>query len=90
MQFSVNHPVLYILAGLIVAVVLGGILGSLLKIEMRLDQMGERLQKRFAQGGSRLGEGFVTHGSIAQLYRHCGIDADSVAKRILEVIRHEN
>lgn len=44
----------------IVAVVLGGILGSLLKIEMRLDQMGERLQKRFAQGGSRLGEGFVT------------------------------
>ena len=44
----------------IVAVVLGGILGSLLKIEMRLDQMGERLQKRFSQGGSRLGEGFVT------------------------------
>ena len=37
-----------------------------------------------------LGDGFVTHGSISQLYRHCGIDADSVAKKILEVIRHEN
>lgn len=37
-----------------------------------------------------LGDGFVTHGSISQLYSHCGIDADSVAKKILEVIRHEN
>ena len=44
----------------IVAIVLGGIAGSLLKIEKRLDDMGERLQKRFSQGGSRVGEGFVT------------------------------
>ncbi|MBE5776715.1 MAG: DUF554 domain-containing protein [Clostridiales bacterium] len=44
----------------IIAVVLGGVAGSLLKIEKGLDRMGDMLQKRFARGGSRVGEGFVT------------------------------
>ena len=44
----------------IIAVVLGGIAGSLLKIEKRLDHMGSRLQNKFAKSGSRVGEGFVT------------------------------
>lgn len=44
----------------IVAVVLGGIVGSLLKIEYRLDHVGEKLQKRFSTGQSKVGEGFVT------------------------------
>lgn len=44
----------------IVSVVLGGVAGSLLKIEKRLDAMGEKLQKRFSAGQSKVGEGFVT------------------------------
>lgn len=44
----------------IIAVVLGGVAGSLLKIEKWLDNVGDMLQKRFAQSGSRVGEGFVT------------------------------
>jgi hypothetical protein len=31
----------------------------------------------------------VPHGSCDQLYRHCGLDAQSVAKKILEVHSHE-
>lgn len=37
-----------------------------------------------------LGEEFVPHGSVSQLYRHCGLDGQSIADKILEVIRHEN
>lgn len=43
----------------IVAVVLGGVCGCLMKIEKRLDRMGEKLQRRFQNSG-RVGEGFVT------------------------------
>lgn len=37
-----------------------------------------------------LGHGFVTHGALERLYKHCGLDAESVADRILEVVRDEN
>lgn len=37
-----------------------------------------------------LGSGFVTHGSVAQLYRHHGIDGKSVADFIWEVHHREN
>ncbi len=40
--------------------------------------------------GFDLGEKFVTHGSIPALYAHCGLDAKSVAKKILEVHQIEN
>lgn len=45
---------------MIVCLVLGGILGELLKIEERLGKVGERLQKRFSRQGGDLARGFVT------------------------------
>ena len=44
------------------AVLLGGIAGELLRIEERLQRLGDRLQDRFARGdgGSRFSEGFFT------------------------------
>jgi uncharacterized membrane protein YqgA involved in biofilm formation len=45
----------------IVSIVLGAVLGEALKIEQRLDRLGDLAQKRFASGGdSRFSEGFVT------------------------------
>ena len=40
--------------------------------------------------GIDLGNGFVTHGSVSKLYSHCGLDAQSVANRILEVLGRED
>lgn len=37
-----------------------------------------------------LGSEFASHGSIAQLYKHYGLDADSVAQHIREVLKVEN
>ncbi len=37
-----------------------------------------------------LGEGFVTHGSIPELYRKHGVDAQSIAKTVTEVLGCEN
>ncbi len=34
--------------------------------------------------GIDLGAGYITHGSMDALYRHCGLDAASIANRILE------
>ncbi len=44
------------------AVLLGGIAGGLLRIEDRLQALGDRLQERFARGdgGSRVSEAFFT------------------------------
>lgn len=39
--------------------------------------------------GFDLGDQFVTHGSIPALYTHCGLDAKSIAKKVLEVRRIE-
>ena len=44
----------------ILSVVLGGIIGAGLKIEYRLDRLGQRIQARFAsEGDSSFGKGFV-------------------------------
>lgn len=40
--------------------------------------------------GADLGNQFVPHGSITQIYRQYGLDAQSVAKSIMEVISNEN
>lgn len=40
--------------------------------------------------GLDLGDRFVTHGDIASLYRHYGLDAQSIQKFVAEVLRHEN
>ena len=37
-----------------------------------------------------LGGGFITHGALAQLRNHIGIDADGVTKKFREVCGHEN
>ena len=35
-----------------------------------------------------LGTGFVTHGSVAQLQRLCGLDARSLCEKADEVCKH--
>jgi uncharacterized membrane protein YqgA involved in biofilm formation len=43
------------------AILLGGIIGSLIGVDARLNQLGEALQRRFARGGtSTVAEAFVT------------------------------
>ena len=37
-----------------------------------------------------LGPDFVTHGSVRELYRHYGLDADALARKITEVLDSEN
>ncbi len=37
-----------------------------------------------------LGDRFVPHGSVDALYRHCGLDGESVAQHIQEVLKVEN
>ena len=37
-----------------------------------------------------LGDGYVTHGSVAELHQLHGLDAEAVAKHIMEVTGHEN
>jgi 1-deoxy-D-xylulose-5-phosphate synthase len=36
-----------------------------------------------------LGDCFATHGKMADLYRHYGLDAEGIANRVLKVIRNE-
>jgi uncharacterized membrane protein YqgA involved in biofilm formation len=56
-----GKPILITLGALLV----GGIIGSLLKIEERLDSVGERLKNRFARGDdSQFVTGFVTASLI--------------------------
>ena len=53
----------------IVCLVLGTILGELVKLEKRLDGAGEWLQKTIPNSGSRFTAGFV---SASRLYVHYG------------------
>ncbi|MBO5953570.1 MAG: 1-deoxy-D-xylulose-5-phosphate synthase [Oscillospiraceae bacterium] len=40
--------------------------------------------------GIDLGDGYVTHGDMASLYKHYKMDAQSISEFIQEVVRHEN
>ncbi len=40
--------------------------------------------------GMNLGNEYVTHGAVNELYHMCGLDGDSIARRIQEVAEHEN
>ena len=40
--------------------------------------------------GLNLGNAFVTHGNMDSLYRQCGVDGESVAKYVQEVLKVEN
>ncbi len=56
-----GKPILITLGALLI----GGVLGSLLRIEERLDGVGERLRQRFSRGGdSNFVTGFVTASLI--------------------------
>ncbi|MBE6686524.1 MAG: DUF554 domain-containing protein [Ruminococcaceae bacterium] len=50
----------------IIAMTIGGIIGHALKLEYRMNRLGERVQERFAKGDSRstVAEGFVTASLI--------------------------
>ena len=37
-----------------------------------------------------LGKRYVPHGSVEQLYQHCGLDAESIAAHVQEVLADEN
>ena len=57
-KFAIDTSNLLFMLG---AMLLGGIIGSLLGVDARLNQLGEILQRRFARGGtSTVAEGFVT------------------------------
>lgn len=40
--------------------------------------------------GMDLGENYVPHGAVDQLYKHCNLDAGSIAKFVQEVLTVEN
>ena len=40
--------------------------------------------------GMDLGSEYVTHGSVRQLYAHCGLDADAIVKHVVEVVSRES
>ena len=57
-KFAVDTSNLLFMLG---AMLLGGIIGSLIGVDARLNQLGEALQRRFARGGrSTVAEAFVT------------------------------
>jgi len=57
-KFAIDTSNLLFLLG---AILLGGIIGSLVGVDALLNQLGEALQKRFARGGtSTVAEAFVT------------------------------
>ena len=57
-KFAIDTSNLLYMLG---AILLGGIIGSLVGVDMRLTQLGEWLQHRFARGGtSTVAEAFVT------------------------------
>jgi len=57
-KFAIDTTNLLYMLG---AILLGGILGSFVGVDARLDQLGEALQRRFSRGGtSTVAEAFVT------------------------------
>ena len=40
--------------------------------------------------GLDLGDRFIPHGKLQELYRFCGLDGESVKNKVLEVVRDEN
>ncbi len=49
---------------LLFAVLIGGIVGSALSLDARLNALGDALQRRFAARGGRVGEAFVTSSLV--------------------------
>ena len=53
------------------------------------DSVAAALQDVCSFSYLNLGDGFTTHGKIAQLHKLCGLDADSVAEHLQEVLKNE-
>jgi len=57
-EFAIDTSILLFILG---AILLGGLIGALVGVDTRLNQLGERLQRRFARGAtSTVSEAFVT------------------------------
>ena len=50
----------------------------------------EHLRPGIRVDGIDLGDQFVTHGDLNSLYRHYGLDGESIANYVQEVRKHEN
>lgn len=52
----------------------------------------EKLSQRgipVVYGGQNIGDRFVTHGSVKELYHHLNLDPESIVRRAEEVVRRE-
>ncbi len=49
---------------IILSIVLGGVIGTFLKIEKRLNQFGDRIEKKYSKDNSQFSKGFVTASII--------------------------
>ena len=50
----------------------------------------QRLDNAIRVDGMDLGNRYITHGTVTELYAHYGLDAQSIANRIQEVLKVEN
>lgn len=55
-------------------------------ITWELAQVGAALKV----SGINLGNGYITHGNVQMLYRHYGLDSESIASFVQEVLHNEN
>ena len=50
----------------------------------------QKLRPECVVHGLDLGPDFVPHGNQKLLYKHCGLDAESIARYVKEVLLREN
>lgn len=72
--------------------------GRLLVVEeaQGVGSVGHELIEKLSQrgipviyGGQNIGDRFVTHGSLPELYHALSLDTDSIVRRAEEVVRRE-
>ena len=52
-------------------------------------ELSQKAPGKYSVYGIDLGHRYVTHGSVAELYKHCGLDPKSIAEYIQEVRKVE-
>ena len=72
--------------------------GRLLVVEEAegVGSVGHELIEKLSQrgvpviySGQNIGDRFVTHGAMAELYRHLNLDAEAIVRRAEEVVHRE-
>ncbi len=63
-QVNAQHLDRTYLTGMILCLVIGGVIGEVLNIEKKINQLGEWFQYKFSKGESTFAEGFVTASLI--------------------------